>query len=100
LKSLTLKIEKKMDFQNKNRLKMALLDQNCSLVKVNLGRFFKGLKFAQTSPYLGDFISLENCDLPIKVAQLTKNRPMVHCKKLDVGAVEHRLIPTNAHKLY
>jgi hypothetical protein len=39
----------------KNMFKMAILDQNCSLMKVNFGRFFTDLKIAQKSPFLGRF---------------------------------------------
>jgi hypothetical protein len=46
----------------KNMLKMALLDPNCSLLKVNFGRLFTGRKFA--------FLKL------LKVAQSAKNRPI------------------------
>jgi hypothetical protein len=31
----------------KNMFKMAILDQNCSLLKVNFGRFFTDLKIAR-----------------------------------------------------
>jgi hypothetical protein len=60
-----------------NMLKMAFFDQNCSLIKVNFGQFFTGLKFAQKiAIFLGEFISLKNRHPLLKVAQLAKNRPI------------------------
>jgi hypothetical protein len=37
----------------KNMLKMAFFDQIFSLIKVNFGQFFTGLKFARKSPFFG-----------------------------------------------
>jgi hypothetical protein len=60
----------------KNMLKMAFFDQIFSLIKVNFGQFFTGLKFARKSPFFGRIFSLKNRHPLLKVAQMAKNRPI------------------------